>query len=287
MGIAQQMTALSNQMEELRKSYSLLTGKSGEGLSIGQISDELGSFITSMPIDNLTWSQIDSISKAYRSGAISLEELSVFVGQEKKVHDFPNTCDRSGIIKFTVIGVGHDELSDGSGKAAFTFALSMSGSNFDKTMAIGTQSYVQSLGWNDLANKSYFEPGGYFYDSLESGLISVVKEVNKKCLKQVDRTTRTVETIPMTIWPISKSEIEASVLSAYDDGSSVYDYWSKKQTESARQFVPELVAEKWSTRTLSNAGTSSNVYVIGYSASGGDNMIQPNETSYYLPCFCV
>lgn len=275
MGIAQQMEALSSQMAEIRSAYELVTGKDGAGLSISSIANGLSSAIIDASFDALTWTQMDSITKLLNDGLISPADLSKFVEQERVCQTLAST--ETPVV---VIGVAHDDLSDGSGKAAFTIMPTLLASPsfaFDDSTEYPT-------GWDSSTLREEMNnESGEVFSAFDPDIQSVIKSVDKTTFRYASSSSSSSIVTSDKVWALSASEISTSSSEAPKKEGSTYEYWSSRQANAYRRFKLSTGSyQAWSLRTL-YSGTSKR-YI---DSSGGFAFGSLAGTTKIVPCFCV
>lgn len=142
-----------------------------------------------------TWSEIND---ACTSG----EYANLYNVGDKKLIDITLT-DKVVSANVVLIGIDHDDLSDGSGKAKLTFALEYPLDN----------KVTYRVSENNDSGKTWFDLRGYdgsWLTRLPSDLQAVIKSVNKITYN----TSNSKKTVSAKVWPFSHSEVGVSVYSS-------------------------------------------------------------------------
>lgn len=171
-----------------------------------------------MSFEEMTWKQISILSEIY--GA---EELSSYIGETKRVY-----VAGSGFLNAMLVGLEHDDLADGSGKATFTFMF------VDEVLRPSSEppdeSFPISYGTSWLRQ--------FLLDNVEAlmpdDLLSVVKPVNKKCASAWTQGTdgrqnpTDYENVSDMFWLPSMQEIRNGNYVGYYDATeegTTYEYF--------------------------------------------------------------
>lgn len=122
-----------------------------------------------------------------------------------------------------IIGINHDEYSDGSGKAPFTFQLhELYGSDYVATYAMNSSS-TNSGGWTSCAMRTTHLPA--ILSLMPSEVQTGIKEVNK--LTSAGSSSSTIQTTADKLFLLSEIEIFGSLTYSYSGEGSQYAYYSE------------------------------------------------------------
>lgn len=201
MGIAQQMAALQEQVGSLRNESGAFVEEDTSEMTIGQIAN--GLMNAEKNLSGVSWGYLSRLS-ADRS--VSAESLKGFVGQTKKA-----SLAGFGDFDFRCIGVRHDEKSDGSGNAGFTFISDQIIEQF--------QCYAEA--WIDSPQRDelYETILPSFPDELKNAICSVRKKYYNGPIQTSDETIWLASPIEISL----SSELSSSL--PKDEGST-YEYFS-------------------------------------------------------------
>lgn len=141
---------------------------------------------------NMTWAEIDAEIQAGNASKFA-------IGSQKSISY--NYGVNARIMTLTIVGINHDDLSDGSGKAGITVDFSHPASSGPW----GTTSGASNVAWN---NTNYCYVGQYLSDLYEKYMPSDLKQVIKTVRKtRYDTGTSTYVTDDVTIFPPAIVEI--------------------------------------------------------------------------------
>lgn len=258
MGIEQQMSALETQVGQLRESAGKFFPGS-ESKTIGEIADDLAGLEISL--ESMSWYALKEISD---DQSITADYLSGYVGQSKKI-----TVNGYGEYDLICIGVRHDDKSDGSGKAGFTFQLSkLAGEGFSSNTWTSTDNFYDIGGEEDP-------------DSILAAMPAEFRSCVCKVNKTYNTPSKTVKKISRSAWTISQKELVG--YSNYVSEEKQYDYWSKHESNVDRiKFDNTYDNLTWSLRDLFN---TTNKMRVNY--DGSIESIENYYITYSAPCFCI
>lgn len=189
--------------------------------------------------------------------------------------DIPQTDGTT--IQMQIIGINHDNKSDGSGKAGITL----------QTIKVFYGAY-----WHNSASCADGYSGsrcrssvmGKFRTSLSAEWQNVIKSVDKTSSKAYSSTE--VVTTSETLFPLSQIELFGTTDGAQNGNKegTQYEYWvGKSETDRIKAY--QTSGAKWWTRSMSTYGLKYTVYVTATGTTGREN---PNESGiYYSFAFCV
>lgn len=183
-------------------------------------------------------------------------------------------------LSFRIIGIAHDELEDGSGKAGLTF---------EAVNDVFPHRPIQVTGHccahcGELSINRDLD-SDYFYGIIPDELKMFIEPVKKStCYRAVDRKNREVEKRTVTVgklFILSESEIYGS-----DDGSDFdgtqYGYYRDKGTTSAYFFPACEDFQRW-TRSSVNSTECCYSYV---DADGSCHIGFADDEKAICPAFC-
>ena len=199
-------------------------------------------------------------------------EINYMIGQTKNVN-----VTGYGSVPFTLIGINHDDLSSGSGKAGMTFI---------STKALGSVAYQSST--------SQVNPAAYptstLKQTIESTTYNAFEEEVREAMVSVSKVCDS-STISCTVWPISLYELTGlGHIDGYPDGTfpaqegALYEYFSENPTAQVRN--PTGV-DYW-TRTARLASKQTNQQNAAFVLSSGTTFEKRAIIlNGIVPCFCI
>lgn len=278
---------LSGSVDNETIAYSQKPGDSKKTLHLVDIPDGI---ITSNKISNGSVTleklskdvidKIDEIIVGLDINAYSLEELSTIVYDESIPtevleylvgHIIYVTISGYGNIAFQVIGVRHDDLSDGSGKAGLTF---------QSVPCIATHNMNSSNtttgGWESTSMRSWLN--STIYNAIPSELKPYVKKVKKKYCATT--TYSDVSTCDDYLFLASYMEVFGQ--SSYGEEGTRYQYWSLHNSNDDRIKYLNNSAQYWWLRSVFSSEYFMRIGTNGTSSSyGASSLIGAS------PCFCI
>ena len=227
--------------------------------------------VSAMPVaipDNFadaTWAQIDAAST---SGNIPSTWV---VGSEKDI-----TLSTGEVLTLVIVGINHDDLADGSGKAGLTIGLknlmaetrSMNSSNTNAGSFVGSAMYSWMI--------------GTLMTQLPEDLQSVIKTVNKKSAEGGWSSTIRTDAIKMFLF----AEIETFGLAQYsvEGEGEQYSYFTDVANRIKYLSNGSMAKKYWFLRSPIESGTT------GFCSIGDDGYNHSSSASKsYGVCFgfCV
>lgn len=195
-----------------------------DGYNVTSLQIEGGSTITELPYTfmvtrntnitvtatktfaTMTWAEIDQICQQGQAAS------TFTVGDEKTIQ-----LTTGEDITLVILGFDHDDLSDGSGKAAMT--VGMKELLATKYRMNATRTNVGS--WNNCEMRTLRMPT--LLAQLPSDLQGIIKQVKKK-------TTAGGESMSITtsvdkLWLFAKVEVDGTTDRGYVDEGKQYEYW--------------------------------------------------------------
>ena len=155
---------------------------------------------------SMSWTDIASLAEAGRASQVFL------VGDEKTIE-----LTTGETITLVILGFGHDDLSDGTGKAEMTIGMK----NLLATKYQMDETATNTGGWDGTEMRK--STMATLFSQLPSDLQTVIKQVNKKTTAG-DRST-TITTSADKLWLLSKVEITGTTSAGYADEGEQYEYW--------------------------------------------------------------
>lgn len=255
-----------------------------KSISFSKLSDEVlvmtglfdWSSATAEKIAELLDSPIYEVSRLAKENGLKIpvSEFEKFktLGIENEFQDSKIDVTFSGYGTFTymVIGVYHDDLSDGSGKAMFTLAPDHVAVFQDNITGGGI-----SGGWKDCLIRSTMN--STLKESLQEDMQSVIASVKKK---YTESTTGEILTSDDYIFLYSEKEVFGDTASV-DEGEQ-YDYWKRHSTNDDRiHSLNNSPAGCW-LRTVAS-GSQYRLIATSGNASSANVIIEYAA----IPCFAI
>lgn len=184
------------------------------------------------------------------------------------------------LLSFRIIGIAHDELEDGSGRAGLTF---------ETVNDIFPHCPIQVAGhccahWDELSINRNLD-SYLFYGIIPNDLQMFIEPVKKStCYRTVDRKNREVAKRTITtdkLFILSESEIYDSADGNDFDGTQ-YEYYRDKGTTSAYFFPACGNFQRW-TRSSANSAECCYSYV---DADGSCHTGFADDEKAICPAFC-
>ena len=158
------------------------------------------------PLNNWAWAQINFV--AMRGWAMNY----FAIGDTKNI----NINGVSYVVE--IIGINHDDLADGSGKAGITFSLQ----NCLNTLYAMNLTTTNVGSWRDSYMRSNLQTN--IFDQLENDLKAVIKPIIKKT-SAGDRNSTIVSTVD-TLFLFSESEIFGQASQSYAGEGNLYFFFT-------------------------------------------------------------
>lgn len=135
-----------------------------------------------------SWEDIIAIADAGQA------EEYFAIGDKKDI-----VAENGAQIRLTIIGFQHDDLADGSGKAAMTIAVGTTDVNSSKYL---TETFAMSSDWTEVATMIDNAYLSYFPEIVRSN----VKTVNKPCANWLGAFEYELITVPFNLFTLSVEE---------------------------------------------------------------------------------
>lgn len=159
-------------------------------------------------------------------------------------------------LEYRIVGINHDDLADGSGKAGLTFEATNSALGYQKMNATNTN----AGGWEKSELRGRLNTGD-LWSLLPSELQSKVKAVTKMTDNQGDGKAGTPTTTTDKVFLLSATEVWGDMQS---DGTQ-YEYYKSKGVTTSNYSGASSSSSHW-TRSV----TPSNSTGFRYVGSSGD-----------------
>lgn len=193
-------------------------------------------------------------------------EIDYMIGQIRTIY-----IAGYGNVDFQLIGINHDDLATGSGKAAMTFcAVSV------VTTHMMNENNVTTGGWAASKMEEWMNSTLYnaFPDYLKEHIVEVKKEYK-------NGASGSVQTVNNRLWLLSGKEL--TNLASYGDEGEIYEYWSKNNNNDARiKFDSAGNAISWWLRSVH----ANNAFRC-ISSGGGMSSAGAAAANGVVPCFCI
>lgn len=214
-------------------------------------------------ISAYSWDELIELAQDPATAA----EIDYMIGQSRSVN-----IAGYGNVDFKLIGINHDDLATGSGKAAMTFcAVSVVTERKMNTQATTTGGWAASE-MEEWMNST-------LYNAFPDYLKKYIVEVKKKYKSGWDGS---IKTINNKLWLLSEKELTNSTTHGNNDGE-IYEYWSQNNNKNARiKFNSERVTVDWWLRSV----IDSSMFGI-VDTKGGVGTNGAGYPSGVVPCFCI
>lgn len=192
---------------------------------------------------------------------------------------FAVALNNSKMLEYKIIGINHDDLADGSGKAGLTFEATNAVMGDD----IVNESYTNIGGW-EKSRLRYMLNSGYLWSLLPSKLQSKVKPVTKMTDNLGGGKGGAPSTTKEKLFLLSTTEIYGDMQS---DGTQ-YEYYAAKGVTSRDYSVPSACAgsSHW-LRSLYPTGLQFCYVAEDYSPRAGDwSFIGATSKMSVCPAWC-
>lgn len=213
-------------------------------------------------IESYTWEELSIMVNDPRN--INNGSLDYLLGQVRGVN-----VSGYGNIGFQVVGLQHDDLADGSGKAGMTLMAEQC-----EFAATPNNSSSINNGWGDWSIRTTLN--GNFYNGFSDSVKPYIKSVNKAYEKTKAAVNYSNDYVFIA------SEMEVFGTSQYDASGTQYEYWSQNNTNSSRIKYAGGESSYWLLRSIYNAN-----YIAAVSPSGSKDYVSYQSEYYVVPCFCI
>ena len=175
-------------------------------------------------------------------------------------------------LEYRIIGINHDDLADGSGKAGLTFEATNSALGYQKMNATNTN----AGGWEKSELRGRLNTGD-LWSLLPSELQSKVKAVTKMTDNQGGGKAGTPTATTDKVFLLSATEVWGDMQS---DGTQ-YEYYKSKGVTTSNYSGASSSSYHW-TRSVNPSHSTSFRYVFG---SGDWLYYSAANTNYVFPAF--
>ena len=175
-------------------------------------------------------------------------------------------------MKYRIIGINHDDLADGSGKAGLTFFMTYP---YDKVRMNATN--TNAGGWENSEIRQSLNSGD-FYSQLPSEICSRIKPVKKLTDNQGGGKAGTPTVTVDKVFLLSSTEIWGNL----DRDGSQYEYYASKGVTISNYSAAKIFNSYW-TRSVKPDGSREFKAVY---TSGAPIWQRANDTYELHPAFC-
>ena len=175
-------------------------------------------------------------------------------------------------LEYRIIGINHDDLADGSGKAGLTFEATNTALSTQRMNATDTN----SGGWEKSELRGRLNSGD-LWSLLPSELQSKVKSVKKMTDNKGDGTAGTPSDTTDKVFLLSSTEVWGDL----DHDGTQYEYYKSKGVTKSNYSGASSSLDHW-TRSVRPSYPTFFRYVNGY---GGWNRNYATYTYYVFPAF--
>lgn len=204
------------------------------------------------------------------------------VGDTKDIYDAKGAYHNTAVI----IGFDHDDLADGSGKAAITFCYLK-----------GHGSWV----WHDVNSayvsftdtqlyKRYYEGDLWTSRFFDAELQAAVKTVNKLTAKARATKARDVQTYAMKVFLLSEMEVTGAASMSLPGEGVQYAYFATEDSRLCIRVGTSATVVDWRLRSphAHSTGAGYDSRLVYITAAGGvSNKSGYDETDFDRPGFCI
>ena len=209
----------------------------------------------------------DIAAKGEASPAYAKAEAAMDAGTK-----WPVKLTDGKTLEYRIIGINHDDLADGSGKAGLTFEATNSALGYQKMNATNTN----AGGWEKSELRGRLNTGD-LWSLLPSELQSKVKAVTKMTDNQGGGKAGTPTATTDKVFLLSATEVWGDMQS---DGTQ-YEYYKSKGVTTSNYSGASSSNNHWTRSVYPNSSTYFR-YVI---ASGDWNYYNATYTYYVFPAF--
>lgn len=193
-------------------------------------------------------------------------EIDYMVGQSR-----PINIAGYGNIDFQLIGINHDDLATGSGKAAMTFCAVSVITKHNMNVNNDTTGGWAASNMEEWMNSTLYNA---FPDYLKEHIVEVKKEYK-------NGESGSVQAVNNRLWLLSEKEL-ANSTSSGDEGE-IYEYWSQNNNNKALiKLDSEGLAASWWLRSVHSQAAFRSVI-----NSGKLSYNNAATTDGVVPCFCI
>lgn len=231
-------------------------------------------------IANMGWDEIAALTESGQANKFTIGDTKEF-----------SIGNYNFVAK--IIGINHDDLSDGSGKAGLTFITTPNLSTFGQhggSSPMHTSTGTTYTWAESTVRKGYHNETSstYILQKLDATMKNALKRVNKK---YYDFNTDTIKISQDLIWVESLSELGFD--SSYDEGDCYPVYTNGKSLDSSdanlirqEQFASYASDAIWWTRCKYQSGSSTDVW-YAIDKTGKPILVKPTGSAIPFGCFCI
>lgn len=195
-------------------------------------------------------------------------EIDYLIGQIR-----PINIAGYGDVDFQLIGINHDDLATGSGKAAMTFCAVSVVTTHRMNASNDTTGGWAASEMEEWMNSTLYNA---FPDYLKGHIVEVKK-------KYKNGESGSVQTVNNRLWLLSEKELKNST--SYGDEGEIYEYWSQNNNNNARIKLDSAGdAIFWRLRSVYSSSSFLCVGSNGGLNSDGGATVAGRGV---VPCFCI
>lgn len=209
----------------------------------------------------------DIASKGEASPAYAKAEAAMNAGTKWSVK-----LTNSKTLEYRIVGINHDDLADGSGKAGLTFEVANTVLGAQRMNATGTN----AGGWEKSELRSRLKSGD-LWSLLPSGLQSKVKSVKKMTDNKGGGTAGTPSATTDKVFLLSTTEIYGDMQS---DGTQ-YEFYKSKGVTTSNYSGASSSYHHW-TRSVTPSASTGFRFVVG---NGDWDYSNATGVPYVFPAF--
>lgn len=209
----------------------------------------------------------DIAAKGEASPAYAKAEAAMNAGTKWSVK-----LTNSKTLEYRIVGINHDDLADGSGKAGLTFEVTNTVLGAQRMNATGTN----AGGWEKSELRSRLNSGD-LWSLLPSGLQSKVKSVKKMTDNKGGGTAGTPSATTDKVFLLSTTEIYGDMQS---DGTQ-YEFYKSKGVTTSNYSGASSSYHHW-TRSVTPSASTGFRFVVG---NGDWDYSNATGVPYVFPAF--
>lgn len=209
----------------------------------------------------------DIAAKGEASPAYAKAEAAMNAGTKWSVK-----LTKSKTLEYRIVGINHDDLADGSGKAGLTFEVANTVLGAQRMNATGTN----AGGWEKSELRSRLNSGD-LWSLLPSGLQSKVKSVKKMTDNKGGGTAGTPSATTDKVFLLSTTEIYGDMQS---DGTQ-YEFYKSKGVTTSNYSGASSSYHHW-TRSVTPSASTGFRFVVG---NGDWDYSNATGVPYVFPAF--
>lgn len=209
----------------------------------------------------------DIAAKGEASPAYAKAEAAMNAGTKWSVK-----LTNSKTLEYRIVGINHDDLADGSGKAGLTFEVTNTVLGAQRMKATGTN----AGGWEKSELRSCLNSGD-LWSLLPSGLQSKVKSVKKMTDNKGGGTAGTPSATTDKVFLLSTTEIYGDMQS---DGTQ-YEFYKSKGVTTSNYSGASSSYHHW-TRSVTPSASTGFRFVVG---NGDWDYSNATGVPYVFPAF--